>query len=133
MDSKTLFPFFPRVSLGLFLLYIGIMKFIEPASWLIWVNNITAVLITPVDLTLFIIATIEVVFGLLLVLGLFTRFIAFLSAVLVLSYVTLFIFNYGFNEFLAQNLVIFAIALSLSFKHDDSWSLDNYITKKFGF
>jgi len=111
-----------RISLALVLLWFGIDQIINPENWFgyipSWLNSII-----PFSLETFILLNgiIEIIIGVFLLIGLYTRIIAFIAALHLLS-ITIAV---GYNEIGIRDFGLTMMAVSLIFSGAGVISLDN--------
>lgn len=111
-----------RIGLGILLLLFGMDELRNPENWLgfipPWLSNLL-----PFSASTFlkINASVEIIFGALLLLGMFTRIVAFLAALHMLGIVV----SVGYNDIGIRDFAIFCAALALFFSESYYFSLDN--------
>ena len=116
-----------RISLALVLLWFGIDEVINPENWFgyapSWLSSIL-----PFSLTLFFIlnGTFEIITGSLLLIGFFTRIVAFIVALHLLT-ITL---SIGYNDVAIRDFGLTMMAVSLVFSGAGVLSLDNKFKKR---
>lgn len=114
-----------RVALSLVLLWFGLNQIFNTPAWFSWLPSWASSLpVSPVLLILFN-GFLEVVLGVLLLLGLFTSIAALVAAIHLLSIVL----SLGYNDIAVRDSGLMLVALSVFFTGPDFKSLD---VKSFG-
>ena len=123
MEKST---FILRLGLGFVFFWFGLDKLFNPANWQGYITPTLAKLIL-VDIKLFILllGILELVIGLMLILGLFTRLVASAAAVQLLVIIV----SLWFNEITVRDIGLFSIALSLIITGSKYLSLDKIIKR----
>lgn len=115
MTSKRIPIFFLRFGLAFVLLYAGAAGFLQPSNWIgfipQWMRD-SAPLGMSENALLSLVSGAEVVFGVLLLLGIQVFLIALLSAIFLLAIV---IFNWGAFDAIFRDVGLFFAALALVF------------------
>ena len=116
-----------RIGLALVFLFFGIDKFINPFIWIGWVPKWLLALL-PISQYAFIYTqgAFQVILGIILLLGFFTRIAAIVAAIFMAAVV----FTVGFNDLGIRDTAIFSMALALALSKNYPLSLDSYIHKK---
>ena len=116
-----------RVGLGLVLLWFGISEVINPVSMQGYIPSwFRAILFFNVNTFIFLNGVIEILLAVLLILGLFTRLVAILTALHLLA-ITIAV---GYNEIGVRDFGLFMAALSLALMREHPFSLDNKLFKR---
>jgi|SRR3989338_146476 len=120
-------PIVLRLGLAALFLWFGVSQVLSPESWMAWVpewtNDVLGVSVPHIVLMN---GTFEVVGGVLLALGLWTRWVA-----LALSLHLFFIaFEVGYNDIGVRDFTLAVSTLAVSFFGPDTCSLDNKIARK---
>jgi len=126
INNKNYATVIIRISLALVLLWFGIDEIVNPENWFGYVpTGLSPIL--PFSLNTFITLNgiFEIIIGLLLLIGLYTRIIAFIAA-LNLSFITIAV---GYNEIGVRDFGLTMMAISLIFSGAGVLSLDNKIKK----
>jgi len=116
-----------RIGLALVLLWFGIDEILRPENWFdyvpAWISSIL-----PFSLKSFFIlnGTFEIIMGTLLLVGTYTRIVAFIVALHLLS-ITL---SIGYNDVAVRDFGLTMMAVSLVFSGAGVLSFDNKIKKK---
>jgi len=111
-----------RISLALVLLWFGIDEIINPENWFGYVPSwISYILPFSLETFIFLNGIFEIIIGLLLLIGLYTRIIAFIAALHLLS-ITIAV---GYNEIGVRDFGLTMMAISLIFSGAGVLSLDN--------
>ena len=122
---KQYAPAILRVALALVFLWFGLNQVFNSEFWISWLPQFVYSLpIAPTTLVL-INGTFEVIFGGLLLLGLFTRVTAFLFFIhlLVIG------FNLGYNDIAIRDLGLSLAIFSVFLSGPDKWCLDKKLIK----
>ena len=111
-----------RIGLALVLLWFGIDEIINPQNWFGYIPPWIAS-IMPLNLETFILLNgiFEIIIGILLLIGLYTRIIAFIAALHLLT-ITVAV---GYNEIGVRDFGLTMMAISLVFSGAGVLSLDN--------
>ena len=100
-----------RLGLGFVFIWFGIDKLINPINWLGYIPPKVAQLIfINLDSFIFLLGIVELILGTLLIIGLYTRIVAFIMAI----HLALVVASLGFNEIAARDIGLLSIALYLS-------------------
>lgn len=122
---KSIAPNILRIGLALVMLWFGFTQCMGPASWVgvlpEWTSSLPISQITFVYLN----GWMEMCAGLLLILGLFTRFV---SAILAIHLIGI-VFSLGYNAIAVRDFGLVIALISIFMNGEDSWSLDKYLTK----
>jgi len=111
-----------RIGLALVLLWFGLDEIINPENWFGYIPSwLSSVM--PLDIGTFIIlnGTFEIIVGVLLLIGYYTRIVAFIAALHLLS-ITIAV---GYNEIGIRDFGLTLMAVSLIFSGAGVFSLDN--------
>ena len=111
-----------RISLALVLLWFGIDEIVNPENWFGYIPpGITSII--PFDIESFILLNgiFEIIIGVLLLIGYYTRIVAFIAALHLLS-ITIAV---GYNEIGIRDFGLTLMAVSLIFSGAGVFSLDN--------
>lgn len=106
-----------RVSLGGLFLYFGLQALLEPNVALSYIPSYVDFLATNTFITIW--GVIEIIIGLMLVLGVFTKWAAFAAAALLVPI----IISLGLNEVAYRDIVILFAALRLAYEPSHALSL----------
>jgi len=111
-----------RIGLALVLLWFGIDELLNPEKWFSYIPSWLPSII-PFNIESFIILNglVEIIIGILLLIGLYTRIIAFFAALHLLS-ITIAV---GYNDIGIRDFGLLAMAISLVFSGAGFLSLDN--------
>ncbi len=126
MDKQGLSTFILRLGLGFVFSWFGLDKLLNPQNWQGYITPALAKLIF-IDMSLFILllGILELVIGLMLLLGLFTRLVASVAAVQLL----VIIISLWFNEITVRDIGLFSIAVSLILNSSNYLALDKLIKR----
>ena len=116
-----------RLGLGFVFFWFGIDKFVHPGLWIGWIPHrvLSLVPIFP-GIFIFLLGIIETVLGSLLLLGIFVRFVAFVSALHLLAI----IFSLGFNDIVVRDIGLLTMAVALVIEKKHPLCLDRFIRKR---
>lgn len=124
--TKQYSPIILRIGLSLVFLWFGFNELFDTATWLSyippWTNDLP---IGPITLVL-INGGIEAVFGILLLLGIFTRFSAGILAIHHLFILVIL----GYNEIAIRDFGLFAALIAVFLFGKDKWCLDSKVKGK---
>ena len=112
-------PVVVRLGLSLVLLWFGINQILYPLNWFGWVPPSVSAFMD-VHMVVLINGIFEVVFGLLLLVGIFTRFASFLLALHLLG-ITL---SIGLNEIGVRDFGLTLAMISVFLHGPDFWCFD---------
>lgn len=119
-------PIVLRIGLGLVMLWFGSQQIINPASWVgylpEWIDKL------PISPTSFVYMNgwFEVILGILLIKGFYTRIVAGLLSLHLLS-ITL---TVGYNEIGVRDFGLSMALISTFLYGSSEWSLDEYFRKR---
>jgi uncharacterized membrane protein YphA (DoxX/SURF4 family) len=117
---KEYAPLIARVSISLVFLWFGFNEILNTEAWVTWLPQFAYNLpIAPTTLVL-INGIFEVIFGGLLLLGLFTRVASFLLFIHLMGIV----FSVGYNDVAIRDLGLSLVTLSIFLSGPDKWCLD---------
>lgn len=110
-----------RIGIALVLLWFGIDELLRPDVWMGYIPPWLAPLIL-VSIRSFVLfnGSMEIIIGLFLLIGLYTRMFAVLATLHLLSIVA----AVGYNDIAIRDLGLAAMALSLVFSGAGKWSVD---------
>ena len=116
-----------RIGLGLVFFWFGLDKLLNVDNWLGYITpSLDKLIFIDVNTFMFILGIVEIILGILLVIGLFLRIVSIVIAVH-LFFVIIFV---GFNEISVRDFGLLAIAVALSFNKDKFLSLDKVLDIK---
>lgn len=111
-----------RIGLALVLLWFGLDEIINPENWFGYIPpGLSSILPINLDAFITINGIFEIIIGFLLLIGYYTRIIAFIAALHLLS-ITIAV---GYNEIGIRDFGLTLMAVSLIFSGAGSFSLDN--------
>lgn len=118
--------FILRIGLGLIFLYFSIQQMMNPEAWASFVPQWIEENIVSANKAVIFNSIFELCFGILLILGLYTRVTALLLGIhlLVIS------FSIGFNPVGVRDFGLAIASLSLALREKDKYSLDYYFYVK---
>ncbi len=123
MDGKKYGPILLRYGLSAVFLWFGLNQILFPSEWLAWLPGWVHSL--PISATMFVITNgiIEVLLGILLIAGLFTRLVALALGFHLLGIA----FTVGYNDIGVRDFGLSLAVLSVSLRGPDAWCLDQKI------
>jgi len=111
-----------RISLALVLLWFGIDQILNPGNWFGYIPlSISSIIPFNLGTLILLNGIIEIIMGVLLLIGLYTRIIAFIAALHLLS-ITIAV---GYNEIGVRDFGLTMMAISLIFSGAGVLSLDD--------
>jgi len=111
-----------RISLALVLLWFGIDEIINPENWFGYIpGQLSYILPFSLETFIFLNGIFEIIIGVLLLSGFYTRIVAFVAALHLLS-ITIAV---GYNDVSVRDFGLTLMAVSLIFSGAGSFSLDN--------
>jgi len=113
-------PIVLRYALALVFLWFGINQLLSPSDWTGWVPASIAKIIDP-SIIVHINGVAEIILGLLLILGIFTRIVALLLAIHLFGIAT----TIGINTIGIRDFGLSFATLSLAFMNPDAWCLEH--------
>lgn len=120
INLKKYAPITVRIGISLVFLWFGFQQFFHASDWISWLPSFAGILpFKAVNLILFN-GLFELTFGLLLILGIYTRFS---SALLGLHLIGI-IFSVGYNEIGIRDFGLLTALLSIFFNGIDEWCLE---------
>ena len=121
-ENKDYSVFIVRIGLALVLLWFGIDEILNPEDWFGYVPSyISSNLPFSLDFFISLNGIFEIIIGVFLLIGLYTRIIAFIAALHLLS-ITIAV---GYNEIGVRDFGLTMMAISLIFSGAGVLSLDN--------
>ena len=117
-------PLFIRIGLGLVWFLFGIDKFIAPLNWLGYIPQWMPLPFSK-EVFIFLLGIVETIIGIGLLLGLLTRFFAFISAVMMMPIMI----AVGYNEIFIRDIAIFLMAVAMVLRKSTPYALENYWRK----
>ncbi|MBM3232674.1 DoxX family protein [Candidatus Pacearchaeota archaeon] len=122
--AKSTAPVILRIGLSLVFLWFGINQLLYPLNWIGWVPGFASSTIDPFTIV-FVNGISEIVFGVLLLIGLYTRIASFLLALHMLG-ITL---SVGWNEIGVRDFGILMALISVFLHGADDYCLDKKLRK----
>lgn len=123
--TQALSPIILRIGLGAVVIWFGLQQLNSSASWIVylplWAENLPISQINFVYINGF----FELIFGLLLVLGFYTRVVAFFLALHLFSIV----FVVGYNEIGVRDFGLAVGLLSIFLHGPSDWSADEFFKR----
>jgi len=111
-------------------LWIGIDEILNPENWFGYIPSwIYSILPFSLQTFIFLNGIFEIMIGILLLLGVYTRIVAFIATL----YLLVISLSIGYNDIAIRDLGLTMMAISLIFSGAGTFSLDNKIKKKEGF
>ncbi len=124
MDMKKYAPIVVRLAIALVFLWFGSNQIMAPGEWFGYLPGFVPEQSMAMFVTFNGIG--EIILGLLLVMGLFTRIVALLLALHLLGI----IFFVGYNEIGVRDFGLMLAALSIALHGHDSWCFDARFSRK---
>jgi|SRR3989338_241255 len=125
-SMRGLAPAIVRVGVSVVFIWFGYQQLINASSWTVlvpsWITSLSG--INAVNFIYFN-GVFEVVFGISLLLGLFTRIVGFLLALHMLHITYL----VGYNDVGVRDFGLSLSTIAVFLHGADSWSIDKYLTK----
>jgi uncharacterized membrane protein YphA (DoxX/SURF4 family) len=120
--NKEYVPLILRIGLGIPFFWFGIDKFFNPIFWARFIPEYMKSLI-PISINSFMYlqGTIEVLVGIFLIIGLFTRITSYLSSIILIVV----IISVGFNNISLRDVGLLSISISLIYLNSGKLSIDN--------
>ena len=126
MEYEEYGPIILRISLSLVFLWFGITSVFDSSALVGYVPEFAYNLPISLESIVILNGIFEIVLGILLITGLFTRVVA-----VALSLNTLFImFSLGYNDIAVRDFGIALATLAIAFNGPDNWSLDRKYRNK---
>ena len=125
-DLRNYSSFVLRIGISLVFLWFGINQVLFSKDWVGWLPSF-ALNMGIKDVTLILInGVFEIIFGLLLLIGLFTRF----SSLILVIHLLGIIFSLGYNDVAVRDFGLMIATLSIFFNGGDRFSLDFKLRNK---
>ncbi|MEK6860422.1 MAG: DoxX family protein [Nanoarchaeota archaeon] len=122
--NSKLSNLFIRIGIGFVFFYFGIDKFFHTQAWMNWIPpKLTFILPISAQTFTYILGVIEMVIGLFVFIGFFTRIFATIASVILLAIIV----SIGFNEVAARDITILITTISLIFSGSNIFCIDNLI------
>jgi len=115
-----------RIGISLVILYFSSQQFTNPSSWISFLPSWTESIPISQIKFIYLNASFELIFGLMLLAGFYTRIVATLLAFNILCIVI----SIGYNPTGVRDFVIFIALTSIALNEKSSWSLDELLSKK---
>ena len=122
--KKDISPFLIRLGLGIVVLWFSISQILDPTKWTFLVPSYTDFL-NPVDI-IYINAGLEAIIGILLIFGMFTRFVGLIFSLHLIPI----IFALGYGPIAVRDFGLLMASLSLVFSGSGNYTLVNFIKRK---
>jgi len=123
-ELKPLFVI--RIGIAFVFLWFGISKVLNPSEWVVWLPQWTEQFPLSSTTKLVVEGLLELVLGVMLLLGLFTRLAASVTAALLLVIILVI----GYNDTAIRDVGILFMAIALIINKDNPLSLDNLRKKQ---
>jgi uncharacterized membrane protein YphA (DoxX/SURF4 family) len=114
-----------RIGLGGVFLYFGISHLVSPVQSTKWVPEGVAALLPNILTFIYVLGAVEVIVGLLVLIGFLTRVAASLAVVILLGIIT----ALGFNEIMIRDTGLMFLALGLAIAGPGCHSVDEKLKK----
>ncbi|MBX4212179.1 DoxX family protein [Candidatus Pacearchaeota archaeon] len=119
MIDKKYAPIILRIGISLVFLWFGSQQILHASDWVTWLPSfINSLPMQPTTFVLFN-GTFEVILGVLLILGIFTRVAAALLAIHLLGIA----FSIGYNDVAIRDFGLFMACVAIFFYGPDDWCL----------
>ena len=128
MSYKEYAPIVLRISLGLVFLWFGFTNIFNHESLVGYLPEFVYSLGISLQSIMLLNGIFEIVFGTLLIIGLFTRVVAFILFLHVLSIM----FSLGYNDVAIRDFGLAFASLSISLHGADKWCLDKKLKSRKG-
>lgn len=115
-----------RIGISLVILYFSSQQFVNPSSWIYFLPSWTESMPISQIKFIYLNASFELIFGLMLLAGFYTRIVATLLAFHVLGIAI----SIGYNPTGMRDFGIFIALVSIALNEKSSWSLDELLSKK---
>ena len=119
LKMKYYAPIILRISIAIVFLWFALSQFIAPIEWTGYLPDWTSRTFMPQTTFIMLNATFETIFGLMLLLGVFTR----ISAALLGLHLIAITIAVGYNSIGVRDLGLSIAALSIALNGSDGWSL----------
>jgi len=126
MNYNESAPIVLRISLALVFLWFGLNGVFNTNSFLGYVPEFAYNLPISVETVVILNGIFEIVLGILLITGLFTRVVAFILSLHTLSIM----FSLGYNDIAVRDFGIALATLAVALNGPDEWSLDRKLRNK---
>ena len=113
-------PIVVRVGISLVFLWFGFQQLLHPSDWTAWLPSFASILPFKAVTLIFLNGLFEFIFGLLLIIGIYTRF----SSALLGLHLMVIIFSVGYNEIGVRDFGLFMALLSVFLNGMDEWCLE---------
>ena len=124
--DKSYAPILVRWGISIVFLWIGIDIWLNTDYWMAWLPGYVSQFIEPTTLMLFT-GAFDFVFGLLLLLGLFTRISALFMALHLIGV----IMTIGYNDIAVRDFGLLLATIGIFFHGPDTWCLDKKYKSRF--
>jgi len=113
-----------RLGLGFVFFWFGLDKLLNVDNWLGYITpSLDKLIFIDINTFMFILGGVEIILGVLLIIGLFLRIVSVVIAI----HLFFIIISIGFNDISVRNFGLLAIAVALSFNNDKFLSLDKVL------
>ena len=113
-------PVFLRVVIAVLFLWFGFVQVISPKEWVsflpTWISNLSISAVNFIYLN----ASFEIFFGILMLIGFYTRISAFLLSLHLFGIA----FSIGYNALGVRDFILAAVTFAVFMRGADSWCLD---------
>jgi len=124
-EYKRYAPIPVRLGIGIVFLWIGIDIWLNTDYWMTWLPGYVSQFIEP-QIMMLMTGVFDFVFGLLLLLGLFTRISAFLMALHLIGV----IMTIGYNDIAVRDFGLLLATIGIFLHGPDKWCLDKWMRKR---
>ena len=126
MNLKEYGPIVLRISLSLVFLWFGLTGVFNTEQFIGYVPEFAYSLPISIESIVILNGVFEIILGILLITGLFTRIIAFI----LFLHTLIIMFLLGYNDIAVRDFGIALATLAIAFNGPDNWSLDRRLKKK---
>ena len=126
MNLKEYAPIVLRISLSLVFLWFGLTGVFNTEQFIGYVPEFAYSLPISVESIVILNGIFEIVLGTLLIIGLFTRIVAFI----LFLHTLIIMFLLGYNDVAVRDFGIAFATLAIAFNGADNWSLDRRLKNK---
>lgn len=120
MEYEKYAPILLRLSLSGVFLWFGINQLLNTQAWIPWLTQRAAQIPLEASTIILINGSFEVIFGLLLLIGLYTRIVAILLGIHLLGIA----FSIGYSDVAVRDVGLALATFAISLHGVDSWTLD---------
>lgn len=119
-------PVLLRFTISIVILWFGFNQLINPSLWYGWLPSWVNIIPFEKIIIIYFNGIFEIIFGLLLILGIFTR----LTSLIISLHLLLITIGVGYNDVAVRDFGLTLAAFSIFLYGPDNWSLDKKIKKR---